>query len=278
MGSMIALAARVAAVRALRGATAVSDNRILDSAMLPIDQMATQEPQPFIVVSTEDETSQPDGRDINNGTRTLDLVIELGLAQGVEIELPPAEGGGTAVAVSVPNTDAGLELSMAIIGRQIFNCLFGRGGGIWGHAFRELAGNVQRLQSRRGVPTKDGQRFAARQWIFTLQPIAEPAVGQVLEGTPLALFFAAAEADEDFNASVASAIRAAIEGVPADWPAVYDAAALLGGYTDREGQMLGFGLVEPPAEPGEEPLLAEVVEYNSGAVANADTVAEQLPE
>ena len=61
------------------------------------------------------------GADWNSGGRSIQLVIETAMSQSVE--LPDGEGQG----VLVPNTDAGLELTLAVLSRQISACLFGRG-------------------------------------------------------------------------------------------------------------------------------------------------------
>lgn len=270
--SIIGLAMRMAAVRALESAGTLAGPRWYDSALLPIDKLVGDTPQPFGSVATEDENDAPAGRDLNAGTRTIELVIEIGIAEMVAL---PTIEGEPEIAAQILSSDANLELSLAIFDRQIRACLWGRGGGLWGDAFRMLAGNVTKYAARRGIPVKDGQRFAARQLIFTIQPCAEPPFGAVVPGSPLEKFFEAADAaavtDPAFAAIVAI-IRNSIEGEPMGWPEFYTQAALDGGYTEAEGATIGI-VGDPLGEP-----LTSISTHSGGAVIDAATIAAQLPE
>lgn len=232
--SIIALALRMSAVRALSNAT-LSGDLVFDSAIFPIDKLVDEKgPAPFTSVSTEEETGKPTGRDINNGDRLIDLVIETAIANVMPM---PGEDGNVIV---VAETDANLELSLAIHARQIDAALWGRGGGIWGDVFRAFAKSIEETSSRRGIPTKDGQRFAARQVAYRIRAFAEPEFGvEPAAGTPVAKFLAAL-AGEPALAGIASIIRNAIMGNPTGWPEHYTALAVAGGLTEDEARKVGI--------------------------------------
>lgn len=232
--SLVALAMRMSAVEALKGAT-LSGPRIYDSAVLPIDKAIDERgAQPFTAIATEDEVGKPAGRDLNNGDRLIDLVIESMVASILPL---PGEDGE---AIVVAETDATLELSLAILSRQIDAALWGRGGGAWGEVFRSFCKSIEEVTSRRGMPTENGQRFAARQVAYRVRAFAEPAFGtEPPAGTPMAKFLAAL-ADDPRLSPIASVIREAIMGNPSDWPAHYTAAAVAGGLTESEAEKIGL--------------------------------------
>ena len=266
--SLVALAMRMSAVEALKGAT-LSGRRIYDSALLPVAEVADEHgPKPFTAISTEDDVGKPNGRDLNNGDRVIDLVIESMIASVMPL---PGEDGD---AIVVADTDATLELSIAILSRQIEATLWGRGGGVWGDVFRSLCRSVEEVTSRRGMPTKDGQRFAARQTAYRVRAFAEPAFGkEPEEGTPMAKFLSALAGDPKL-ADVASVIRQAIMGNPTDWPSHYTAAAVVGGLTESEAVKVGIApLGGLPSD-----ALSTVTVDPDGWILDEASVAAQPPE
>lgn len=269
--SMVGLALRLSAVRALEHDNTIAEGRVFDSAILPIDQMISEQPKPFIVVSTETETGKPSGRDISNGDNEIDLLIEIAMSRVVP--MPGKDENGEEVLVDVFETDANLELGLAVLKRQIFGVLFGRGGGAWGDVFRTFVSAISTITTLRGGNVKDGARFAGRQIVVSMKAIAEPAFGAVQSGTPWAQFIAALEADTTL-APIANVIKSAIENTPVGWPETYTAGAVLGGYTEAEAQAIGIA----PAGGGEDVLLTEATTEPGGWIANAETIAEQLPE
>jgi hypothetical protein len=273
--SLIGLALRVAAVRAIEAAAILPAGRVFDSHFLPLDDIAEGALEPFLIVSTEKISGNPSGRDINNGERDLELVMEIGVTKAITVSVPDGEDR---IELAMVETDAGLEASLALLERQVMACLFGRGGGAWGDAFRGLCSQIREVVSLRGVSAKDGVRFCARQVTLTVQPIAEPPFGATINPkSPLAAFFAVA-AEDGQVAGIARAMREAVEGIPQDWPAIYTAAAVLGGYTEEEADQLGFALIEPDDSP--EPVAEIIIEGPGGAsfAVNAGAVADQLPE
>ncbi|MBN9033699.1 MAG: hypothetical protein BGO05_05440 [Rhizobiales bacterium 63-7] len=265
--SMVGLALRLSAVMALKNAT-LAGKRVFDSAILPVDKLTTKAgPEPFIAISTEDETSKPSGRDLHNGDRTIDLVIEVAIGKTVAL---PGDGG---TGVQVADTDANLEMSLAIVMRQVEACLFGAGGGQWGKVFRAIAKAIEETVTRRGLPEKEGERFAARQTGYRIKAFAEPAFGQQpAPGSPFALFLAALDAEPGYEA-FGAIVRQAIEGVPIGWPEVYTVGAIMAGYTEEEAQSIGIA----PLGGADSAPLAELTILPDGMVLDADSIEASLP-
>jgi hypothetical protein len=271
--SIIALAIRMSATRALEteGAT-LAGARVFDSAITPLDEMVSAEPKPMIVVSTEDDSAEVGGADWNSGGRSIQLVIETAMSQSVE--LPDGEGQG----VLVPNTDAGLELTLAVLSRQISACLFGRGGGAWGVVFRKFVTGASEVVSRRGIQSKEGARIAARQTVYSISAMAEPPFDQpVAADTPLGAFLAAAAADPQ-TASLAALIREVIEGEPVGWPETYSVAAMIAGLSDELGQAIGISALGGGAD--NTPIVEATFAADDRAAFTADAaeILAQLPE
>ena len=271
--SIIALAIRMSATRALEteGAT-LAGARVFDSAITPLDEMVSAEPKPMIVVSTEDDSAEVGGADWNSGGRSIQLVIETAMSQSVE--LPDGEGQG----VLVPNTDAGLELTLAVLSRQISACLFGRGGGAWGVVFRKFVTGTSEVVSRRGIQSKEGARIAARQTVYSISAMAEPPFDQpVAANTPLGAFLAAAAADPQ-TATLAALIREVIEGEPVGWPETYSVAAMIAGLSDELGQAIGISALGGGAD--NTPIVEATFAADDRAAFTADAaeILAQLPE
>lgn len=169
-----ALALRFCAARALKGAT-LANSRVYDSAISSIDDMVERDTQPFIVVSTDDQTYNIVGFDIiGGGGRQIDLVIDIAVASAVFRQVE----GGEEVEIVVPHTDAGTELTVNLISRQVLRALFEpQSGGVWGKMFRQIALSSSRVMIRRGAGTQKGVKFAAAQLVITVKPIAEPQFG-----------------------------------------------------------------------------------------------------
>ena len=270
--SIIALAIRMAATRALEteGAT-LAGVRVFDSAITPLDEMVSAEPKPMIVVSTEDDSAEVGGADWNSGGRSIQLVIETAMSQSVE--LPDGEGQG----VLVPNTDAGLELTLAVLSRQISACLFGRGGGAWGVVFRKFVTGTSEVVSRRGIQSKEGARIAARQTVYSISAMAEPPFDQpVAADTPLGAFLAAAAADPQ-TAALADLIREVIEGEPVGWPETYSVASMVAGLSDELGEAIG---IAPLGGVGQAVVEVTALQDDGSEpwIADADTIDDQLPD
>lgn len=273
--SMVALAIRIAATRALEEAATLAAGRVFDSAILPIGELVSKDPQPFIIVSTETETTKPKGRNLNTGDGEVELVIELALARVVP--LPARAENNEEFQVEIFEADASFEICLAILRRQIAAALFERGGGRWGDVFRRFVPGISNALSVRTSQSKGGTRFAGRQVILTLQAMGEPAYGPPLEGSPWAEFLDALAADPKL-ATIEPIIRSAIVNAPLNWPETYTASAVLAGYTEAEARLLGLAPLVDLIDESDTDELREGVFDPDGWIANAETVAEQLPE
>ena len=244
------LAARICAQRAISGAT-LAGGRVHDSEIRPIDEALRDEPQPFIVLATEDENATITGLDVTGGDRRLDLYVEIGVGSMVRIEQDDVE------AVTIPHTDAGLELSINLISRQVIAALF-VGGGAWGDLFRTIVPEVQRIYTRRGAGSENGVRFAARQIVIECKPIFEPTFGiEPDAGTPWARFIALMQADAELS-PIAEAVHAALVGSPIpDWRAI----GTMIGLSEAAQRGIGIG---PLSDEPEEPAQLEEVEFGGG--------------
>lgn len=271
--SIIALAIRMSATRALEteGAT-LAGARVFDSAITPLDEMVSAAPKPLIVVSTEDDSAEVGGADWNSGGRSIQLVIESAMSQSVE--LPDGEGQG----VLVPNTDAGLELTLAVLSRQISACLFGRGGGAWGIVFRKFVTGTSEVVSRRGIQSKEGARIAARQTVYSISAMAEPPFDQpVAADTPLGAFLAAAAADPQ-TVPLAALIREVIEGRPVGWSETYSVAAMIAGLSDELGQAIGVSALGGGVDTAPTVEATFAADDRAAFTADAAEILAQLPE
>lgn len=211
--SLVALAARIATVRALSGAT-LAGSRVYDSAIDPIDQTITEDRAPVLVIITEDDEATPEGRDILNASRQMELVIEVAVASRVAVPNPEAEEDEIQV-IEIPHTDAGLEITINLICRQVMRTLLSDQGP-WATLWRRIVLAPSKIQSRRGASSEKGVRFAARQLTITTETLSEPPTGAVAAGF-WADFLTALAADSQVS-GLAPVIRAEIEGPPLpDW-------------------------------------------------------------
>lgn len=246
MSSIAALGLRFAAIRLLTGRT-YADGRVFDSAIAPIDHMAQSQNEAFIIVSSEDEDVETKGFDVTGGERTVDLVIEIALAHQVEAQ----EGGVTYL---MPSTDAGLELTLSLISRQVMRTLFeGPTSSPWASLFKRIGAQVRGITSRRGAGNDNDNRFAARQIVIRFSPVADPDFGALPgAGHVWRDFLDAMEGDPEL-ASLAPLLQASIEGedIP-DW----DEPRAAGGFTRAAAHNLGIG--ELPE--GEAPPIAQEID------------------
>lgn len=167
--SLVRLAHRLATVRALRGAT-LAGPRVIDSSILTVDVAALDEPKPFVVVYSDDLLRNQRGLDPARPIDNLSIVLEI---------------GGTSTMVNdeswaIPPTDAGLELTIDVIERQIA-VAFSDEANPWAEIWRRLHHGDPRWKSLRGSTT-DGIRLAGRQITIDVTPIAEPAFGRAPAG------------------------------------------------------------------------------------------------
>jgi hypothetical protein len=260
---IVPLALRLSAKNALVRATSAGD-RVFDSAISSIEDMIKEGPQPFVVVSTDDQAFNITGFDLAGGSsRQVDIVIDVAVGSTVKME------DGEDLAVMIPHTDAGTELSVNIITRQALRALFEpNSGGAWGKMFRRIAQQATRVLIRRGAGSQKGVKFAAAQIVISVQPLFEPAFGLAPRDV-WADFIAQVRADP-VVAPLASALEAAIVGdaIP-DWKALSSIAGL----NDEAATAIG---VLPLGGEGSVWVSEQVVSPD-GWIDNAATVAENVP-
>jgi hypothetical protein len=207
--SLARLAMRIAAARALHGAT-LAEARVHDSAIAPIDQTIAEERQPILIVTTDDHEMEMTGRDLFHGNVSCDLVIEAAIAARVEV----ADGESV---ITIPHTDEGMELALDLIEHQVMAALI-RNPNPWSRVWMKLVPRISRRQSRRGASVEKGVRFAARQIVLTCDLIEAPASGEAIaEGSAWADVLAVVGSDPEL-APIARMLRGEIEGTPlTDW-------------------------------------------------------------
>lgn len=195
---------RTATVKALRGRTFAGD-MVRDSEIGPIDDAAKDKEVPFVVVYTDDVEGDGAGTDLceNNGRHCL--VIEIGVTTRMK-----AKG-----AWAIPTTDAGMELTIDAIERQIRLAL-ANPANAWAELWRDLVQSIDGRKSQRGAAAKDGVRFAGRQFVLDVSLPREPHPGQPL-GPIWKRFMALAAADADLAGLVPMLTQLATGGAE-NWP------------------------------------------------------------
>jgi hypothetical protein len=242
VSGIVAYAIRTCLGQALIGKTLAGD-RIHDSAVQPIEEMIKPEPQPFIVVSTDDEESEPRGWELLDAKRAINVVVEIAIGGLTKVDLPETEGGGEALRLEIPHTDEGLETTLNMVGRQIYREILVAGP--WSDLFRDIAFNCTKVTVRRGANTEGGTRFAARQYVFTCDTIAEPDFGAQPEGQ-FARLIGLMQADEFLAKDVPLVRRMIVGDLLADW----QRAQVEIGLTNASYRALGLGpLFRPEGEP-----------------------------
>lgn len=174
---------RIAAVQAITGNTLAGD-AVFDSDIDPIDQRVSSadEPRPLIVIYTDDDQSTPTGfADFLQGGQ-VELVIEVVYAGRTTVSLDPdgPDGPETAEIIEISGRDAANEILLDLIERQAIRALT-MGADTWSQIWRLVASNCARRLSRRGASAEQGNRFAIRQVVLTLEPLVDPVPGQPLK-------------------------------------------------------------------------------------------------
>jgi hypothetical protein len=175
--SLVALAMRLTLTQALAGKT-LAEDAVYDSNVVDLDRLIEKDKTRLLItVATDEQEGTFDGLAYDIANRKIDLVIEIAAAQGVRVEIeaagddPPEE----AVMAEIKASDAGLEMTVDIIARQIMATI--QGGDGWADLFRDVAGKPVKFTSKRGAGWEKGPRFAARQIVITYEPLFEPTFG-----------------------------------------------------------------------------------------------------
>jgi len=276
--SLIRIAARIAAVQALRGRTLVGDN-VLDSQIGALDVAAdgslrTDEDQPFISVYTDGARIEDDDVVLRafapNGL--TEFLFESGITSAHIVT--DAETAVSVVYPGIPATDANFEFHLDIVARQIGDALSDPDNE-WAEIFRKFVMRFEKIERVRTSGDDSGVKLAAQQLKVTVMLVAEPVRGVALNDThPLARFFAKAATltvpnpahdpdDPDSPATVPDPVitaqlalmQAQLAGVEADW----QTALRRHGMTRTEGENL---LLMPQGD--EEVEITEIVIAGGG--------------
>lgn len=233
--SLVAYAIRTTLWRALLGKTYAQD-RVYDSQVAPIDETVQDQPEPFIIIATDDETSDVSGHDYLGASRDLDVVIEIALASELR-----RDGG-----INIPHTDEGLEMALNYMSRQVMRVLQADEDP-WAELFRTFALSTKKMAMRRGASVEKGVRFAARQIVLSVAPLHEPEFGRAPSGAWAELI--AAMRTDDILSVFADGLEEEITGT-----AIPDWARLKArlGVTNAGASAVGLG----PLEQGEAPAPA----------------------
>lgn len=255
--SLASLAIRLATIRALKGRTFAQGN-VFDSKMEPLDLVVQDGGFEFvIVVTTDDDNMTVEGRDMRAPDHRLELVIEVAATAKLSVE---AEGGEEVL--TIPATDAGLEASLNLIGWQIMRALQADGGE-WGDLWRAMVMNIRDVTSRRGADESRGVRFAARQYVLTLDHIAEPEPGVVPAGGDVWHRAIAMLKDDEEFAAIGRIVETTVTaGEPEPWERV---RASLGLANDASGHF-----AEWPFVPEDVSKLHEIETTQDGRVLDED--------
>jgi hypothetical protein len=174
--SIVRAVIRQCAVAALREST-WAEGRVYDSDNRPlVEALAVGgEPKPYIVVFT-DTDNYPDATDgIYSATHNLNLVLEMGCAAAVQVE------GEDNVQLQFVYTDEAMELLMDMLSRQALAAIIGDARNEWGELCRDMIVKIIRVNSPRGGRTEKGTRYAARSVTLTVDTIADPPAGYVID-------------------------------------------------------------------------------------------------
>lgn len=206
--SIMREALRLTAVRALRGRTWAD---VRDSEQGAIEDLAVNAARPVISVYTDDGTTDAAGDVGLFAGASQSLLIEIAMTARMQV----AASDDTEVVQ--PETDAGLELSVGMIERQVRAAL-SDSTNPWGNLFPRF-GEIMDFKSVRGTLMREGVRFAGRQLQITVALIGDPPPGATIPpGSTLGTFLALLEtAPEPGAAQTAQAFRDAVTGNAADW-------------------------------------------------------------
>lgn len=170
--SVVRLASRLVIVMALRGRT-LAGPTVADSEITPFDKKAVESVSPFVSVYSDDQVRNARGIDPARPVDRLTVTIEIGVSAKAQTDTGDEVEG-------LPVTDAGMELTLDAIERQILTILAddtNPWSGIWMRLYR---GDPE-IKSTRGAGD-DGVRFAGRQIKITVEPLKEPPSGVAATG------------------------------------------------------------------------------------------------
>jgi hypothetical protein len=258
--SLAALAVRVATLRAIKGRTFAGAN-VYDSTINPLNLVLEHSGKDFVVVvMTDDDSVTIEGRDLFAGDHRMELIIVVAATAEMVVR---TDDGEVERDVVIAATDAGLEAQLNILGWQIMRALQA-GGGEWGDLWRTIVLRVNNVSCYRGGDESNGIRYAARQYVFQIDTIAEPEPGTALSGV-WGRIIEMLRDDDEYDA-VADVIDAVVtDGPMPPWERI---RASLGLARDASEHFS-----EWPLEPEEVSKVNEIA-MTDGFVLNASTAED----
>ncbi len=237
--SLMRIAARVAAVQALKGKTLVGDN-VLDSQIGALDVAAdgtlrTEEERPFITVYTDAAKSEGNRLRSWFDNGATEFLFEAGVTAGHTVTDP--DTGESVIYPGIPGTDASFELLLDIVARQIGDAMTDPDNE-WATIFARMNMGNTSVERARTSNDSGGVRLAAQQVKLTVNLMPDPARGAELKPDhPLAQFFAKAATlnDPAVNGQV-ELMQLCLVGSAPDWK--IDLRRY--GHTNIEGVNLGL--------------------------------------
>lgn len=193
--SLTRIAARLAAVYALRGKTLVGDN-VLDSQIGALDitadgELRTDEEKPFISVYADAAKSEENMLRSWTDNGATDFLFEMGVT-AAHTEFNDETGETTLVGVGIPATDAAFEFLLDVVARQIGDALSDPENE-WAEIFRKFHMGNGLIERARTSGDGSGIRLAAQQIKLNVTLMPDPVRGRELKPeSPMALFFAKA--------------------------------------------------------------------------------------
>jgi len=187
------MAIRICAVHALAGNSFAGEN-VKDSVIAAIDpESHPDEDQPFIAVYTDEQSKS-----------SLVLSLEIGVTARMS---QTNEAGEDIIVAGIPPTDAGIEMLLDAIERQIHTALADEG-----NEWAELLGTCfvleDEVKSVRGASKNNsGERYAGRQILFTGKPLNDPEFGRSLNQNGFWFKFLAKVDTEPSLTEIAGLIR-----------------------------------------------------------------------
>lgn len=173
--SLVSLVLRIATVHALRGAT-FADDRVRDSMINPAELIG-KEAEPFIIVAVDSAQASVTGRDLLGANGQTQLTLDFAVAARVKVE--KAAEGEEPEEVVIPHTDAGMEITLDLMVRQLHRVILASQSP-WAALWRALVTSIEKITIDRGAAADQGIRYATRQIILTLNTLAEPSFGPVV--------------------------------------------------------------------------------------------------
>jgi len=187
--SLARLALRLSTVKALINRT-LAEDRVRDSEIGPLDEGEREEPAPIISVYTDAATLEVARRDLLSQRGVHQLVIETAITTRMKNK----------AGWQIPLTDAGMEMSLEVINRQITIALMDPASE-WAEIWRRFAFINGETKLETGASAKSGVRYAGHRFMVPVELVKDPVPGEPLSEL-WETFFAKAETEADLAPTV----------------------------------------------------------------------------